>query len=74
MKNQMATRDLIDFAKESMEQAGYSANYISALLKTLNVLIRYLSEKTISCYSSSAGNIFLKDLYNIRPDWHYCML
>lgn len=74
MENQMATRDLIYFAKESMKKAGYSADYISALSKTWSVLRRYLSEKNIPCYSSSAGNTLLKDLYNICPDRHYCKL
>ena len=74
MENQMTILDLVEFAKESMEQAGYSADYISALSKTWNVLIRYLSKKNIPCYSSFAGTTFLKDLYNIRSDRPYCKL
>ena len=74
MENQETVQDLTESAKESMEQTGYSANYISALSKTWNVLIRYLAEQGIPGYSTSAGTAFLKDLYDICSDQPYCKL
>jgi len=38
MENQKTTQELIEFAKASMEQTGYSAEYISALSSTWNTL------------------------------------
>lgn len=74
MKNQKTTQELIEFAKASMEQTGYSVEYISALSSTWNALEPYLSGKGILHFSPAAGMAFLQDRYDIRSDCTYCKL
>lgn len=74
MENQKTTQELIDFAKASMEQTGYSVEYISALSSTWNALEQYLSGKGILHFSPVTGMAFLQDRYGIRQDCTYCKL
>ena len=74
MENQKTTQELIEFAKASMEQTGYSAEYISALSSTWNTLKKHLSERSIPHFSTVTGIAFLQDQYNISSDCMYCKL
>jgi integrase/recombinase XerD len=74
MKNLKTAQELIEFAKASMKQTGYSEDYISALSNTWNALKQYLSRKSILHFSPSTGIAFLQDQYDIRSDYTYCKL
>lgn len=74
MEDLKTMQELIEFAKTSMEQTGYSVEYISALSGTWNALKQYLSEKGILHFSLATGRAFLQDQYDIRSDCTYCKL
>lgn len=68
MVNLKKVQELIVFTKASMEQTGYSKEYISSYSYTWNALTRYMAEKNILCYSPPVGIAFLHDRYSILAD------
>lgn len=71
MENLKTAHKLIEFAKASMEQTGYSVEYISTLSSTWNALKQYLSGNGILHFSPETGMAFLQDRYDIRLDCTY---
>ena len=71
MQNPRSTDELIQLARTSMEHAGYSATYISALSITWDVLKTYLSKKGILHFTPKAGTAFLQEKYNIDSDYNH---
>ncbi|PLR77845.1 hypothetical protein CU633_08640 [Bacillus sp. V3-13] len=71
MKSLRTAQELIEFAKASMVQTGYSEEYISVLSGTWNALKKYLSQKSILQFTPTIGISFLQDQYGIRSDCMY---
>lgn len=74
MQNLRSTDELIQLARASMEHAGYSAEYISALSSTWDVLKTYLPKKDILHFTPKAGSTFLQEKYNINSDYNHLKL
>ena len=71
MNYSRTAQELIEFAKASMIQSGYSEEYISVLSSTWNALKKYLSLKSILIFTPKLGIAFLQDQYGIPPDCMY---
>lgn len=71
MEKLKAAQELIDFAKASMVQTGYSGEYISSFSSTWNALTLYLSNNYTLHYSPAIGITFLQERYGILTDCTY---